>query len=91
MPGGNEDAAIEALFAAERSYSDNEDYEYFPDEGSSSGRNSNSFASGILIATGFKGFPSPTRAPGFDVPVPSSSFRKPTVTIEECPNGVCPP
>ena len=89
VPGGDEDAAIEALFAAEANYDDSEAYKYFPNS-ESEGRNSNSFASGILHATSFEEFSTPTRAPGFDIPVPSGSFKKPEVTVQECPNWRCP-
>ena len=79
-PGGDEDAAIQSLFAAEANYDDSENYDYFPSQ--SGGRNSNSFVRGLLDATGFRGCPIPSRVPGFEFPVPGGSFRRPRVIIE---------
>ena len=79
-PGGDEDAAIQSLFAAEANYDDSENYDYFPSQ--SGGRNSNSFVRGLLDATGFRGYQIPSRVPGFEFPVPGGSFRRPRVIIE---------
>ena len=89
VPGGDEDAAIALLFAALSNYSDDENYDFFPDDGATSGFNSNSFVSGILGATGFRGYRRPANTPGFGNPVPIGAFKKPRVIIEECPDGEC--
>jgi RHS repeat-associated protein len=89
IPGGDEDAAIASFFAALSNYADDENYDLFPDNGATSGFNSNSFISGILGATRFSGYQRPARTPGFANPVPSGSFKKARVIIEECPDGEC--
>jgi len=89
-PGGDEDAAIEALFAADANYGDNEDYEFFP-SARSDGYNSNSYVSGLLRAVGFGGYARPPLAPGFGKPLPPGDFKKGVVTVEDCPDGICPP
>jgi len=64
-PGGDEDAAIENLFATDSRYGDNLDYDG-RQEHWSEGFNSNGYANGLLRATGFVGFHQPPHATGWD-------------------------
>lgn len=89
IPGGDQHAAIASLFAALSNYPDDENYGFFPDNGATSGFNSNSFISGILGATRFSGYQPLACTPGFANPVPSESVKKARVIIEECPDGEC--
>jgi RHS repeat-associated protein len=89
IPGGDEDAMIEKLFELDANYNDREFYTFFPS--AFNGRfNSNSYASGLLLAAGFTNFPPPPNAPGFDRPMPSSVFKRARVIIEECNETNCP-
>jgi RHS repeat-associated protein len=92
LPDGvDEDAAIAELFSAEGAYNNDLEYALFPKRGQNE-YNSNGFAHGLLNVLGFTGYQTPPRTPGFDISVPPQEFHQPTgtITVIECPNGVCP-
>jgi RHS repeat-associated protein len=77
----NEDEFIEGLFRLDANYGDNLDYDLFPapaGQGSwwlpDDSYNSNSYASGLLQATGATVAAPPVNAPGFNKPVPANEF-----------------
>src|SRR5437660_1483087 len=89
LPNGmSEDAAIDALFSDEAAYRNDLDYALFPDKGKDE-YNSNGFANSLLKAAGFGGYKQPPSTPGWRVLLPPGEFRKPVITVIECPNGVC--
>jgi len=68
-----EDDLIRSLLDADQKYRDNLDYEYFP-QSFTDGYNSNSYLNGLLRAVGIN-MPTPPSTPGFNKPLPGSSFR----------------
>lgn len=74
----DEDALIDALFAADSRYGDNGDYDLFPYPGGimpmDNGWNSNSYVAGILNSVGVNpssiSLPMEARFPGWDKPLP---------------------
>jgi hypothetical protein len=68
-----EDQYIQKLFATDAGYKDNVTYELFPNKRSND-YNSNSYASGLLNATGGTVSQTPPNAPGYGKPLPSQSF-----------------
>lgn len=83
LPDGcnDEDAFIDRLFALDQAYGDNEDYDLFPAISASQrwwiaddGYNSNSYAAGLISATGAKLPGIPVNAPGWFKPVPIIYF-----------------
>jgi hypothetical protein len=77
--GVTEDAEIGRLFALDRNYKDNLDYDLFPEgvfgEGAD-GYNSNSYAVGLIQAAGLTGYVdyNPKIVPGSKKPVPPKAF-----------------
>jgi len=69
----DENVVIEDLFSADAGYSDDLEYELFP-QASVDGYNSNSYTHGLLNAVGLIA-PTPTHnVPGYSKPVPSTKF-----------------
>jgi len=86
--GSNEDDMIAQLFAATANYRNDLDYALYPDSGQNE-FNSNGFAHGLLNFLGFQGYHQPPGTTGFNIIVPPQEFKKPKITIIECPNGQC--
>lgn len=86
--GSNEDDMIEQLFAATANYRNDLDYALYPDSGHNE-FNSNGFAHGLLNFLGFQGYHQPPGTTGFNIIVPPQEFKRPKITIIECPNGQC--
>jgi hypothetical protein len=75
-----EDQAITRMFAADAAYSDDLDYDLYPNGlfgTGADGFNSNSYARGILNRAGIRGLPKPSGkvVPGFNKPIPPSSIN----------------
>jgi RHS repeat-associated protein len=78
LPAGmTENQYIGKLLSAHENYQDNAKYVWFPAKSSSS-YNSNSYASGLLNATGGRVSQTPPSAPGYAKPLPSSYFQPQT-------------
>lgn len=73
-PDMKEDDFITLLFNTDRKYKDRLDYDIFPSK-VFDGYNSNGYASGLIKATTGTMPPQPPDTPGFNKPVPESSFK----------------
>jgi hypothetical protein len=90
LPAGKtEDEVIEELFKRDGTYDSYEadvDYALFPTSWAD-GYNSNSYALGLLLATGFKNLKVPPGTPGYNKPLDVSYFdppRRGVVSVREC-------
>ncbi|KAA0248672.1 hypothetical protein FBQ97_21440, partial [Acidobacteria bacterium ACD] len=82
LKGRDENEVIEDLLAADRGYQDNLNYDLFPKLGTD-GYNSNSYASGLLLAVGVMPPLMSVAVPGYDKPVPASAFGSTSLSSEE--------
>ncbi len=73
LGGRDENSVIGDLFSADRNYSDNAKYSLFP-AGFSDSYNSNSYASGLLLAVELALPEMQSNLPGFDKPLPEQEF-----------------
>ena len=91
-PGKSEDEIIEELFAKGDAYDDDLDYALWPSSWAD-GRNSNSYALGLLHAVGFRHLKVPPATLGWDKLLDDSYFRhdRATVTITDCNERPCKP
>ncbi|HSY52635.1 MAG TPA: RHS repeat-associated core domain-containing protein [Thermoanaerobaculia bacterium] len=69
----DENKVISDLFKAQTSYKNDANYVLFPDN--KAGYNSNSFASGLLLAVGLQPVQPQHNTPGFAKPLPNSEFQ----------------
>lgn len=92
--GKTEDEVIAELFerdAAYDAYEEDVDYALFPSS-LADGYNSNSYALGLLLATGFQNIKVPPMTAGYQKTLDDSYFVRPTrgsVTVTDCTAGRC--